>query len=531
MSKLCWCVVLAAVSLVLGSTPLFAAVLAGGNLHSLALQNDGTVWTWGYNGTGQLGDGTTTDRYSPVQVLGLAGMWRLATGTGHSLALGGDGTVWAWGYNDRGQLGDGTSTQRNTPAQVPSLDNVKMIAAGNSYSLAVKTDGTVWTWGDNTYGQLGDGTTKDQVSPVQVVGLSDVIAVAGGCFNTHTLALKSDGTVWAWGDSSFGQLGDGTTTSHVTPQQVPGLSGIVAIAAGDAHSLALKDDGTVWAWGCNTYGQLGDDSTVQRDSPVQVDGLAGVTGIAASTYRGFSLAVRNDGTVWAWGWNVYGQLGDGTITNRTVPVQVVGLADVCAVVAGSFHSLAVKRDGTLWAWGDNAIGELGDGTTDDRHTPVQVPGLSLLVGAPLPVNPSPADELTDLPSASGLAWTGAAPGVTFDVYLDTVNPPSIKIAADQSVPSLPSMSLLDGRRYYWQVVSKYDAFETPGPVWSFATHLTGDIDADGAVILADLKSLVAAWNTTPASPNWNLNADIDGDGAVILADLKILVANWNRFVY
>jgi len=192
------------------------------------------------------------------------------------------------------------------------------IAGGGHHSLALRNDGTVWAWGRNNYGQLGDGTTTERHTPVQVANLTGVQAIAGGF--SHSLALRSDGTVWAWGRNSKGQLGDGTTTNRTTPVQVLNLTGVQAIAGGFFHSLALKSDGTVWAWGYNHFGQLGDGTTANRTIPVQVADLTGVQAIAAGSDH--SLALRNDGTVWAWGWNYLGQLGDGTTANRSIPVQV-----------------------------------------------------------------------------------------------------------------------------------------------------------------------------------------------------------------
>src|SRR5512140_776591 len=194
---------------------------------------------------------------------------------------------------------------------------------------------------------------------------------AGG---SHTVAFKSDGTVWAWGYTAYGELGDGTTTGRSLPVQVTGLSGVAAVAAGDYHTVAAKSDGTVWAWGVNADGQLGDNTTTDRLQPVQATGLSGVVAVAGGSMH--TVAGKSDGTVWAWGGNGDGQLGDGTVTNSSVPVQVAGLSGVAAIAAGSIHSVAVKSDGTVWAWGYNGAGQLGDGTLPDSSEPVQVAGLS-----------------------------------------------------------------------------------------------------------------------------------------------------------
>ncbi|MFC5471295.1 immunoglobulin-like domain-containing protein, partial [Cohnella suwonensis] len=363
----------------------------------MALKSDGTLWAWGDNDYGQLGDGTTTRRYTPVQVL--SGVQAIAAGARHSLALKSDGTLWAWGDNSVGDLGDGTTIDRHTPVQV--LSGVQAVASRGFHSLALKSDGTLWAWGDNAYGQLGDGTTINSSTPVQV--LSDVQAIAAG-FN-HSLAVKSNGTLWAWGDNDWGQLGDGTMTRRYTPVQV--LSGVQAVAGGGAHSLALKSDDTLWAWGYNGDGELGDGTTTNSITPVQAQGLSGVQDIAAGYL--FSLTLKSDGTLLAWGDNSSGQLGDGTAADSSTPVQV--LSGVQAAAAGIVHGLALKSDGTLWAWGYNGSGQLGDGTVGtDRYSPVQV------VFPQTDAEAVAADKAT---MAIGYAAGDSASGVTQNVTLPT----------------------------------------------------------------------------------------------------------------
>ena len=356
--------------------------LATGWYHSLALRSDGTIWAWGYNGFGALGDGTTTDKVTPFPGGGsLTNVIDVAAGQYFSMALKNDGTVWSWGYNANGQLGDGTTTGKTTPVQVILLTGVTQIAAGQNHSLALKSDGTVWAWGYNGYGQLGNGTTTSASSAVQVTGLSGVVRIAAGAYSS--MALKSDGTVWAWGNNGYGELGDGGTLSSSSIVSVSGLNNVIDIAMGDYHALAVKGDGSVWAWGYNGYGELGNGTTTNQSTPVQVSqptGFANLKAVAAGSY--FSIALKSDGTLWAWGHNDFGELGNGTTTDNSVPVASSACTALPAgpttasrwsarLTAYWTHSLAIKPDGSVWGWGLNEYGELGDGTTITHFSPVQ----------------------------------------------------------------------------------------------------------------------------------------------------------------
>src|SRR6185369_1697576 len=282
--------------------------------------------------------------------------------------------------------GTGTST---TPVQIPGLTDIKSIAG----ELALHNDGTMLGWGDNSYGQLGDGTTTNRVTPVQVTGISGAIAIVSG---RHSLALMSDHTVMAWGNNMDGQLGDGTTTTRKTPVPVSGLSGVIAIAAGNNWSLALKADGTVWAWGFNCdyyyYGsKLGDGTSVgYRTTPVQVSGLTGVIAITACGY--YSLALKGDGTIWRWG-GVWGKF---------VPELLTTIPGAMTISAGYRHFLALKGDGTVWGWGDNSYGQLGDGIKS--FFPKQLSSISLGEDTTPPVvTASPAEGAYIPPLSASLA--------------------------------------------------------------------------------------------------------------------------------
>ena len=356
--------------------------ISANNGYALAIKTDGTLWAWGYNYEGQLGLGDTTNEHTPVLVDADTNWTAVAGYESHSLALKTDGTLWAWGDNSSGQLGDGTTTPRTSPVPVGADNDWVAIAAGYEHSLALKTDGTLWAWGYNDYGQLGLGTedSDPHPTPEQVVGISDVVAIAAG-YN-HNLAIKTDGTLYAWGNNEYGQLAidPADANPHPTPVQVGTDTDWDAIAGGGYYNLALKADGTLWAWGDNSDGQLGLGDTTDRTSPVQVDG----SWTTIATGYEHSLALKTDGTLWAWGDNTDGQLGDGTLTDRPSPVQVCAdynvlsnncttpLTDVVAVTSGSRHSLALKANGTLWAWGGNADGGLGISAFPDKFSPVQV---------------------------------------------------------------------------------------------------------------------------------------------------------------
>ncbi len=364
------------------TTPVTVTGLAGKNIGivdagrvvSIAINTvDGTVYTFGDNNYGELGNGLLTDATTPTQPADGYGPEQNSApgGQAHTLQVRTDGTVSATGLNTYGQLGDGTTTQRNTPVLVNGLQNITTAAAGQMYSVALDSAGNVWTWGQNTYGQLGDGTTTDHRLPARVWAISSVaeIAVSNSGFTTY--ARKTDGTVWAWGRNSNGQLGNNSTTDSSVPVQVSGLTGVTSIAAGGGAGYALKSNNTVWAWGMGAYGQVGDNGWVNRLTPVQVSGITTATQIAAGAYHAY--ARLSDGTVKAWGRDNTGQLGnDATLADMGTPVTVSGLTGISKVAAGSNHGIALLSTGSLKAWGSNSNGQIGDNSTTQRPTPVAV---------------------------------------------------------------------------------------------------------------------------------------------------------------
>ena len=362
----------------------------GGARHCIVLLSDGTVWDWGMNWFGKLGDNTfsvfppgpdyfpgSNDRHTPIQVHGpgdvgyLTHIIAIMGGESDNLALKDDGTVWAWGGNSLGQLGDGTHTDRYVPVQVSGLVSVTALGGRGYHSLAAQADGSVWAWGFNSTGQLGNNSTISSSLPVQVVGLSHPLTVTGG-YN-FSLALLPDHSLRAWGGNGKGQLGIGSNAQQLTPVAVGGLVSVTQVSAGWEHALALTADGHVWAWGQNDSGEVGNglSSSAGVSVPVQVAGLSGMRDVSAGDCHSAALKAA-DGTVWTWGCNGRGQLGDGSFITSAVPVQVVGLSHVVHLAARDYHNIALKDDGTLWTWGWNINGQLGDGTTINRNVPVQV---------------------------------------------------------------------------------------------------------------------------------------------------------------
>lgn len=626
--------------------------VAAANGHRLAWRSDGTIWSWGANASGQLGDGTTTDRPSPVQVSGLSGASAIAAGDSHSLAAKTDGTVWAWGANAAGQIGDATTTQRSSPVQVagglsvadivaPSVpsglgvgfvtggsaylswsassDNVgvtkyevyrgaflagtatgtsmvvnglgpmtsysltvragdgsgnwseaslalpittkPLLAAGANHTLALNPGGAVWGWGS------GGSST-----PAMVTGLeSGVLQIAAG--GTQSMALKRDGTVWTWANAQGtpavlqsysapnystvtevvaiaastyhiavvrkdgsvwvkGTYGEGLSAANA--QQIPGSSGIVAVAAGYKYSLGLKQDGTVCWWGYDPgtgYNEgaatllsglsgvvglavdgnyrfaLKNDGTVwtwqynNSTSASQIAGLTGITSIAAA--GGHRLAWKGDGTIWAWGSNGYGQLGDGTTTDRTSPVQVSGLTGAVAIAAGDNHSLAAKSDGTVWSWGSNGYGQLGDGTTTQRSAAVQVAESFSVTDTVAPTVPANLQASFVGGGSVYLTWTASTDnvGVTrYEVYRGPI------LAGTASGPSLV-VNGLGGSRTYDLSVRATDASGNWSELSSALQVTTKPMLAAGAGHTLAVKPDGSVWgwgssgSSTPAAVN------------------------------
>ena len=330
------------------------------------------LFLWGRNNAGQLGQNNRTYYSSPVQIPGTT--WSsISGGNQHSLATKIDGTLWGWGYNNQAQLGQNNTTRYSSPVQIPGTTWNNVVAlSNNSHTLATKTDGTLWSWGYGTSGQLGQNNTTRYSSPAQVPGTT-WNKLGGG--ENFSLATKTDGTLWSWGSNSYGQLGQNNRTRYSSPIQIPGTTWSSISASNkqspfDLFSLATKTDGTLWAWGSNDFGQLGQNNRIKRSSPTQVPGTNW-----SSVYIGYdhTLATKTDGTLWAWGSNYFGQLAQNNRTYYSSPVQIPGTTWSSAS-CGEDQSLATKTDGTLWAWGIGSYGNLGQSNTTQYSSPVQIPG-------------------------------------------------------------------------------------------------------------------------------------------------------------
>ena len=330
---------------------------------------------WGSNDSGRLGDNTTTAKSSPIQTIAYGANWKqISSGDGHTAAVKTDGTLWCWGYNYHGQLGDNTTTSRSSPVQTVTFGtNWKQVACGQNHTAAVKTDGTLWSWGDNGLGQLGNNTTTKRSSPVQTVAFGTNWKLVA-CGTNHVAAIKTDGTLWSWGRNLLGNLGDNTTNSRSSPvQTVTFATNWKQVSCNASNTTAIKNDGTLWSWGDNGSGQLGDNTTTKRSSPVQTVAF-GTSWKQVSFGTAFNCAIKNDGTLWIWGGNSYGNIGDNTVTSRSSPVQTISFGTNWKQVASGgsgFVTAAVKTDGTLWCWGYNAKGQIGDNTITTRSSPVQ----------------------------------------------------------------------------------------------------------------------------------------------------------------
>jgi alpha-tubulin suppressor-like RCC1 family protein len=356
--------------------------IAAGGYAGYALLADGHVWAWGDDLEGQIGRaGAWRFRSSPVEVRGIADAVAIAGGGNTAYAVDRGGAVWAWGDDSVHELGDSRESARQRPVRVPTPAGIVAVAGGMLSAYALRRDGTVWAWGENAVGQLGTTGSQDaRGTPRPVERLTGVVAIAAGASDGY--ALTADGTVWAWGDNSLGQLGAAACTAAQAaaartrcpaagvPVRIRGLTGVAAIAAGADTGYALRRDGTVWAWGDGTFGALGGGGRRRSVDPVRVAGLEHVDAIGAGSASAY--AVLHDGSVWAWGRGVDGELGNGVFSASAVPRRVLAPAAARQVEAGGAMAYMLDRDGRVWAWGGGLYGQLGNGHRLNLAVPTEV---------------------------------------------------------------------------------------------------------------------------------------------------------------
>jgi alpha-tubulin suppressor-like RCC1 family protein len=373
---------------------------------SYIIDSNGGLWAWGSNERGQIGDGTQTilefineapyvirlddnDRFSPVKIMD--DVVAVSVGNFHTMAIKTDGSLWGWGLNSSGQVGNGeydrytAETPRTQLTPVKVLEDVVAVSAGGQHTAAIKSDGSLWFWGSGSRAifiqsphmstrptaiigdVLPDGVIEyyETVSiPTPVKAMDDVIAVSAG--NNHIMAIKSDGSLWAWGNNRNGRLGAGEAIEYITPIWV--MDDVAYVSAGFNYTMVIKTDGSLWSWGSNGWGGfLGDGTTGERRIPAKImDDVA-----AISAGNNHVMAIKKDGTLWGWGDNSNGQLGNGEVSGAN-PTPIFIMDDVIAVATGGSHTMAIKADNSVWVWGFNLSGQLGDGTADDRLLPVKI---------------------------------------------------------------------------------------------------------------------------------------------------------------
>ena len=334
-----------------------------------------TAFLWGKNNSGQLGDGTVILRSSPVQ-LGDDGEWAaISMGGEMSAGVKSDGSLWTWGQNTTGGLGQNDTVDRSVPTQVGALSDWATIHATNhNVCFAIKSDGTLWSWGDDrSFGVLGQGDVIDRSSPTQVGSDTDWVRVDST--QNNALAIKTDGTLWAWGRNTWGNVGDGTVIHRSSPVQISAETNWVDIAVGAQTQGAVKSNGTLWTWGFGSSGRNGQGDTVSRSVPTQ---LGSLTTWKYIFDQGTAMhAIKTDGTLWSWGNGANGKLADGTVVTQSSPIQVGSLTNwlhpgSIATGVSAAPAVVIKADGSMWSWGYNGNGALGLGDVINRSSPVQI---------------------------------------------------------------------------------------------------------------------------------------------------------------
>jgi len=385
-----------------------------GELHNIGIKTDGTLWGWGLNSGGTLGNGSSEDAsvLVPMQSSTATDWKEISAGQGHTVALKNNGTLWAWGNNTNGELGDGTTTQKTVPTQI-GIAIWKMVVAGRTHNLGIKTDGTLWAWGDNQLATIGDGTVEDKLVPTLISSATDWKMVSGN--NGRSFALKNNGTLWAWGFNST-SLGIGFDYAGVTyvtsPVQVGTDTDWKMMAVGSGYTLALKTNNALWAWGGGDFGNLGNGTTASEFFPVQIGTATDWETVAADSVTSFGI--KTDGTLWGWGQNTFGQLGNNNTVNLLSPTSITTDTN-WKMVSNSYSSTtALKTDDSLLTWGYNFYGQLGNGTTTDQIVPQIINTCSLgtedFGTAPIRLYPNPAENQVNI------AYDGTVADPQLEIY-------------------------------------------------------------------------------------------------------------------
>ncbi|MBW4361941.1 RCC1 domain-containing protein [Flavobacterium taihuense] len=330
-----------------------------GSSHSVAIQSDGSLWAWGVNNDGELGDGTYEQRNSPVQIQVGTTWKKVSVGRDHTLAIKSDGTLWAWGSNNDRQLNtDLVVRNLNTPLQIGTANDWEFVSTGSFKCFAIKKDGSLWAWGSNVGGSLGVGVDDPIVTNVTQVGTSKWKYISGG--ERHTLGIQTDGSLWAWGGNNRGELGNGGTELYTNlPVKIGNASNWISVSASFDFSLALKSDGTIWGWGKNDGGQLGIGNKEDVNKPIQIGKDANWKSLAAGFVS--AVGVKNDGTLWVWGGGI-----------NSIPTRKGTDVNWDFATSGWYYVAAIKKDSGLWTWGYNFLGQLGDGTIIDKDSPTYI---------------------------------------------------------------------------------------------------------------------------------------------------------------
>jgi alpha-tubulin suppressor-like RCC1 family protein len=504
-------------------------ISASKSSHTCAVFDQGTVKCWGSNNFGQLGDGTGISRVNPVSVSEISSAVAVTTGTaGYSCALLSSGGVKCWGNNANGQLGDGTTIYRSTPVNVSGISDATAISAGYSHTCALLSSGLVKCWGDNSSGGLGDGTYIQRLSPVSVSGINTAVSLSSGWYNTCTTLLS--GEVKCWGLNSVGQLGNGTLNSTALPTSVTGISNAKLVSL-YYHGCALLYDGSIKCWGHNNDGRIGDGTTTQRRTPVLIAGISSAISVSAGDMS--TCAVTSDSTLKCWGANTNGQIGDGTNTQRLTPTLVSSLTNLKSVSVGSLHACATLNDGSVKCWGANSDGHLGDGTTIQRHTPVNTswePSPVSLIPAESPGVPGQLISLGKTTTSTTLSWSAPADnggreitdykiryssnaGSTWTMFTDAIS----------AETSTTVTGLISGTSYVFQVA----ALNHEG-VGYFSNSSLGVIP--NIVPNAPTSLALVSKSTNSISLSWR--APIENGGTAV-ADYKVEYStdgsNWSTF--